>query len=55
MKKKEDVKTLFIKVRVSAKEKEQITKYAEEHDMTVSELIRAAITRYAAIEEEKGE
>ena len=36
----EEVKNLFIKVRVSKEEKETLQKYCEEHSITLSELIR---------------
>jgi antitoxin component of RelBE/YafQ-DinJ toxin-antitoxin module len=36
----EEVKNLFIKVRVSPKEKEILQKYCEEHNITISEFIR---------------
>ena len=48
-----EIKDKQLKFRVSAKEKETIKKYAEEHEMTVSELLRAALNRFIAIE--KGE
>lgn len=48
-----EIKDKQLKVRVSANEKETIEKYAKEHGITVSELLRAALNRFMAIE--KGE
>ena len=48
-----EIKDKKIDFRVSATEKERIKEYAEEHEMTVSELLRAALNRFIAIE--KGE
>ncbi len=50
-----ETKDKQLKFRVSASEKEKIEKYAEDHNMTVSELLRAALNRFIAIEEEKGD
>lgn len=50
-----EVKDKQLKFRVSASEKEIIEKYAEDHNFTVSELLRAALNRFMAIEEKKGE
>lgn len=36
----EEVRNLFIKIRVSKDEKEALQKYCEEHNITISELIR---------------
>lgn len=37
-----ETKNEFIKVRVSSSEKEQIKSYCENHNITISELIRMA-------------
>ena len=50
-----EVKDKQLKFRVSATEKETIEKYTEEHGMTVSELLRAALNRFMAIDEKKEE
>ena len=50
-----EVKDKQLKFRVSATEKETIEKYVEEHGMTVSELLRAALNRFMAIDEKKEE
>lgn len=50
-----ETKDKQLKFRVSATEKEKIEKYAEEHNLTVSELLRAALNRFMAIEEKKEE
>lgn len=50
-----EIKDKQLKFRVSATEKETIEKYAEEHGMTVSELLRAALNRFMAIDEKKEE
>ena len=50
-----EIKDKKIDFRVSAAEKERIKEYAEMHDMTVGELIRAALNRFMAIDEKKEE
>lgn len=50
-----EIKDKKIDLRVSAAEKERIKEYAEEHDMTVGELIRSALNRFMAIENKKEE
>lgn len=40
-----ETKNKFIKVRVTEKEQEQITEYAAAHNITISEMIRAALAR----------
>lgn len=37
-----EVKDCQVKVRITTREKEQILKYCEKHNMTVSEFIRFA-------------
>ena len=50
-----EIKDKQLKFRVSTKEKEIIEKYAKEHEITVSELLRVALNRFMALEKEKGE
>ena len=42
MKNKEDLKVFQLKFRVSEQEKDKIQSYCDEHNMTVSEFLRAA-------------
>lgn len=50
-----EIKNEVLKLRISATEKEKFKEYAEEHDMTLSELIRAAVVRYIALENKEEE
>lgn len=38
-----DIKDIQIKVRITATEKDKISSYCEEHNLTVSDFLRSAI------------
>lgn len=42
MKNKEDVRNSQLKFRVSEQEKEKIMNYCDEHNLTISDFLRAA-------------
>ena len=48
-----EVKTTYLKVRVTASEKERIQQYCEEKGLTFSEFMRMLWTRAIALEKEE--